>query len=156
MLKQLTRLANDADGRFATAAELKFLKDYLDTVDERISAYSKIRDGENEISEKLATAVKGQNPYIFQKGKQDYSAVCKRDRQHVLRLSAASMLFGDLEMLRNGFLLWYRTIIKAFRDEKAAQATYRVLPEIVNQHLTPTEAALLKPSLELDQSILGE
>ncbi len=156
MLKQLGRLANEADGRFATPGELTFLKDYLDTVDERVSAYSKIRDAETDISEQLATAVKAQNPYLFQKGKQDYSSVCQRDRQHVLRLSAASMLFGDLEMLRNGFLLWYRTIIKAFRDEKAAQATYKVLPDIVNQHLTAREAALLKPSLELDQSILGE
>lgn len=156
MLKHLTCLANDADGQFASDADLQFIKDYLSTVDDRISAYSKIRNAETEISDQLAKTLTQQNPYIFKKGKQDYSAVCQRDRQHVLRISATSMLFGDLEILRNGFLLWYRTIVKAFRDEKASQATYKVLPSIVNQHLTPAEAKLIQPALELDKSILGE
>lgn len=156
MFKQLTQLANEADGQFASDPELQFIRDYLNTVDDRISAYSKIRDAETTISDQLATTLTKQNPYIFKKGKHDYSAICQRDRLHVLRISATSMLFGDLELLRNGFLLWYRTIIKAYRDEKASQATYQVLPSIVNQHLTPAEAKLIQPALELDKSILGE
>ncbi|MDS3861687.1 allophycocyanin [Thermosynechococcaceae cyanobacterium BACA0444] len=156
MFKQLTRLANEADGRFASPSELKFLKDYLETVETRMSAYSKVRDAETTITEELGATLQAQSPYIFQKGKQDHSAVCQRDRQHVLRISATSMLFGDLDSLREGFLLWYRTIINAFRDQKASQATYKVLPNIVNAHLTPEEAKLMQPALELDKSILGE
>lgn len=156
MLTQLDRLTREADGRFANPSELKFLKDYLETVETRLSVYSKIRDTETQITAELGATLQARNPHIFQKGKQDYSAICQRDRQHVLRISTTAMLFGDLDSLREGFLLWYRTIINAFRDQKASQATYKVLPGIVNAHLTPEEAKLMQPALELDRSILGE
>jgi len=156
MLRQLEKLSLEADGRYATAAELQFLKNYLAAADERISAYEKIRDAEEAIIEQVDKQLRAQNPHIFRKGNQDYAAVCQRDRRSVLRLAAAAMLFADLDALRDGFLLWYRTIIKAFKDEKAAQATYQVLPMTVNQVLGSEAAPLMKPVLALTQSILAE
>ena len=44
MFKQLTRLSIDADGRYATDDELKFLDDYLATVETRVSTYETIRE----------------------------------------------------------------------------------------------------------------
>ncbi|BCX12939.1 MAG: allophycocyanin subunit alpha [Thermosynechococcus sp.] len=156
MLRQLERLSLETDGRYASAQELEFLKNYLATAEQRISAYEKIRDAEEKILDEVERQLRARNPYIFRKGNQDYSAVCRRDRRHVLRLGAAAMLFADLNALREGFLLWYRTIIKAFRDEKAAQLTYQVLPEVVNQALSSEEAPLMQPVMSLTQSILGE
>ncbi|AHB89408.1 allophycocyanin alpha subunit [Thermosynechococcus sp. NK55a] len=156
MLRQLEKLSLETDGRYASAQELEFLKNYLATVEQRISAYEKIRDAEEKILDEVERQLRARNPYIFRKGNQDYSAVCRRDRRHVLRLGATAMLFGDLNALREGFLLWYRTIIKAFRDEKAAQVTYQVLPQVVNQALSSEEAPLMQPVMSLTQSILGE
>jgi hypothetical protein len=156
MLKQLSRLSFEADGRYATDAELKFLKDYLQSAEQRIKAYEKIRDAEEKIIDQVAAKGLAADPYLFTKGNQDYSGICKRDRRHVLRMAAASMLIDDLDTLRNGFLSWYRTIIKAFNDQRAAQVTYKLLPDMVNQHLTSEEATLLRPALDLSRSILTE
>uniref|UniRef100_B8HV19 Phycobilisome protein n=1 Tax=Cyanothece sp. (strain PCC 7425 / ATCC 29141) TaxID=395961 RepID=B8HV19_CYAP4 len=156
MLKQLQRLSLETDGRYATDAELKFLKDYLQTVDQRITTYEKVREQEEQIIAQTEAEVLGTNPNLFRKGNQDYSGICQRDRKHVLRISAAAMLMDDLDSLRDGFLCWYRTIIKAFKDQRAAQATYNALPEVLAQHLSPEEVALLRPALELDKSILTE
>ncbi len=156
MLRQLEKLSLEADGRYASAAELQFLKNYLAVADQRISAYEKIRDAEDTIIEQVDQQLRAQNPQIFRKGPQDYTAVCQRDRRSVLRLAAAAMLFADLDALRDGFLLWYRTIIKAFKDERAAQATYQVLPMAVNKVLSPEEAAHMKPVMALTQSILAD
>lgn len=156
MLRQLEKLSLEADGRYARAEELKFLKNYLAVAEQRISAYEKIRDAEEKILDQVEQQLRAKSPHIFRKGNQDYSAVCRRDRKHVLRLAAAAMLFADLEALREGFLLWYRTIIKAFRDEKVAQVTYQVLPQAVNQVLAGEEVPLMQPVMALTQSILGE
>jgi len=42
MLKQLSRLSNETEGRYASTVELQFIKDYVNSVDTRISAYEKI------------------------------------------------------------------------------------------------------------------
>ena len=46
MLSQLKNLGLETDGRYATDAELAFLKAYLQSARQRISAYEKIRDAE--------------------------------------------------------------------------------------------------------------
>ena len=155
MLKQLARLSLEADGRYATDQELQFLKNYLQSVDQRISSYEKIRDAEEEIMNQVETKMRSIDPKLFFRGSQDLTEVCKRDRKHTLRCSAAAMLINDLDRLREGFLLWQRTIMHAFKDERPTQVHYEVLPEIIRQYLTPKEAELIMPVLQLNQSILS-
>ena len=155
MLKQLDRLNMEADGRYATDQELQFLKNYLQSVDQRISSYEKIRDAEEEIMDRVEAKMRSIDPKLFFRGSQDLTAVCKRDRKITLRFSAAAMLIDDLDRLREGYLLWQRTIMHAFKDERPTQVYYEVLPEIIRQHLTPEEAELIMPFLQLNQSILS-
>ena len=49
MLNQLSRLSVEADGRYATTEELQFLKDYIQSLDLRLSAYEKISAAQTEI-----------------------------------------------------------------------------------------------------------
>jgi hypothetical protein len=49
MLTQLARLSLEVDSRYATDGELKFLEDYLNSVEQRISGYGKIRDAQETI-----------------------------------------------------------------------------------------------------------
>ena len=49
MLSQLARLTVEADGRYATSEELQFLKDYIESLDSRVSAYQKIQAAEAEV-----------------------------------------------------------------------------------------------------------
>ena len=155
MLKQLARLSIEADGRYATTQELQFLKDYLESLELRVSAYQKIQAAEAEIVSKVEAQMRAINPNLFSKGSRDFTPTCNRDRVYVLRYSAAALLLNDIDRLREGLLLWYKTIIRTFKDEEAAGLTYQVMQEVVKEYLTPQEAALLQPMLVLNQMLLS-
>lgn len=155
MFKQLARLSVEADGRYATSEELRFVKDYLQSLDQRVSAYNKIQAAEEEIINKVEEQIRERDSSLFCKGSRDVTSICRRDRVYVLRYSAATLLSNDLERLRENLLIWYQTIVRAFKDEQTAGVTYQVMQEIVKQYLTPQEVALFSPILELDRILLG-
>ncbi len=96
-----------------------------------------------------------QNPNLFKRGSRDLSSIWRRDVINVLRCSVAAMLIDDLDWLRDSLLLWHRTIVNANKTQHISQATYKVMPEIMRQYLTPEELELIMPILQLDRSILG-
>ena len=155
MLQQLARLSIETDGRYATAEELQFLKDYLQSVDQRIDTYKKIRDAEEQIAARVAEKMLEVDPNVFRKGDQDMSTICKRDRKHTLRCSSAAMLVDDLDRLQNGLLLWQRTIVHAFNDTHPTEVTYQVMPDVLQEYLAPKQAELMMPAVELDGSVLA-
>lgn len=156
MLKQLDRLSNETEGRYASSAELQFIKDYVNSVDTRISAYEKIQTAAAEIVDKVAEIRSAAEPELFAKVSQvDGTTVCRRDFTNILRHSAAALLFDDRDRMPENFLLWYKTIVKSFNYDRAAGVTYRVMQDVADEYLTPQEAALFNPILQLNQVVLG-
>ncbi|ABW29446.1 globin family protein [Acaryochloris marina] len=155
MLSQLKRLNIETDGRYATEADLAFLKSYLQSVRDRISAYEKIRDAEDAITDQADEVLMAADPKVFHKGSQDYSETCRRDRRNTLRHAAAAMLFNDLDRLRDGLLLWQRTIVHAVKDEQASALTWQEMPGVLKDHLSDEEAELMMPALRLNQALLN-
>ena len=84
------------------------------------------------------------------------SAKWKRDTFRVLRYSAVAMLVNDPDTLRERFLFWFQTIMKAFGAQKSCNATYEVMQQVVKQHLTPVQASLFCPILEINRQVLGK
>ncbi|MEM9507184.1 MAG: allophycocyanin [Cyanobacteria bacterium P01_E01_bin.35] len=156
MLKQLEDLSLNAEGRYATAQELKFIKDFLPTVDLRLSAYRKIRDAEDEIIEQLETEMRRKQPNIFQTKSGDVSPLYQRDTKIVLRNACAAMLINDLDRLREDLLLWQKTITKAFKVRHILTMTHTFMPKIIEQFLTPEEFDVVQPVLQLNQAVLAE
>ena len=156
MLKQLESLSLNAEGRYATAQELKFIKDFIPTVDLRLSAYRKIRDAEDEIVEQVQNTMRRIKPEIFQTKSGDVSAVCQRDIKIILRSASAAMLVNDLDRLRENILLWQKIIIKVFKEQHIARMVHLSLPEIVMEFLTPEEFDFVEPALKLNQAILAD
>jgi Phycobilisome protein len=154
MLTQLSRLVLDSDGRYASSEELQFIKDYLNTTEQRIQAYKTVRDSEAFLIEDLQDQVRQKGGNLY-KGVKDVSNFFKRDQKNVLRVSAASMLFDDLDFLREGLLLWHRTILKAFSVEQPSQVACQVWPEVMNKYLSPDEYKLISPAVGLVRAILG-
>jgi outer membrane lipopolysaccharide assembly protein LptE/RlpB len=154
MLNQLARLSLESDGRYATPIDLQFIKDYVATVDHRISAYEKIRDAEYQIMYEVTAQVRSSQPNIFMKGDVDLTTMAQRDCGHVLKCAAAAMLIDDLDRLRDGLLLWHQTIIHAVQTDKISQAMWRILPDVVQRYLSPEEAAIILPVLRLNQALL--
>lgn len=156
MLKQLARLSNETEGRYASSAELQFIKDYVNSLDTRISAYEKIQLVEVEIVSKVAELRSKAEPELFAKTSQvDGTSVCRRDFTNILRHSAAALLFDDRDRMPENFLLWYKTIVRTFSYDRAAGVTYQVVQDVVQEYLTPQESALFDPILQLNQVVLG-
>ncbi|WP_297040809.1 allophycocyanin [Thermosynechococcus sp. OHK43] len=157
MFRQLNHLTVVADGRYARPEELNFLQDYLASVETRISAYEKIRAEAEMMADKIQSMQKAENPRCFHFVNGERSEICRRDLVDTIRLCAAAMLFSELDLLRDNFLLWYRTIVKSFNYEQTSSSTYgKYLPNLMKQLLTPQEQQVMEPVLALSSSILAQ
>ena len=156
MLKQLEELSLVAEGRYATAQELQFVRDYIKTVDLRLSAYQKIRDAEDEILDRLEAKIRQIQTNSSQSGSKNVTSVCGRDTKKVLRNTTAAMLTGDLDRLREHLLLWQRIIVKAFKIDDAAMMVHSNMPEVIQQFLTSEEFDSIVPVLQLNQTVLAD
>lgn len=155
MLKQLTRLSIEADGRYATELELKFLKDYLDSVDVRINAYEKIRDQEDEILQQWEAVKRNQKEDLFYMGDYDITEICHRDQTNSLRLAATAMLLDELALFREGLLIWYKTIAKSCKYQAYAKINYLLIQDVIRSYLNLEESELMIPIFQLKQTILS-
>jgi len=78
---------------------------------------------------------------------QDYSALCQRDMNEVLRLSARAILMDDPQDFHE-FVLWMQNMMRAVRKEAQSARAYTILQAIVAKHLPPDSAALLNGYLK--------
>jgi hypothetical protein len=156
MLSQLARLSMEADGRYATAEELQFLKEYFQSLNHRMSAYKKIQASEKEILRQVEAQMQSLDASLFRRGAQDVTSKWRLDTVRVLRHSAAALLTNDTERLRDRLLLWFQTILGAFQAKNSSGITYDVMKKVLKQYLTAEEASLFFPILEINRTILGK
>jgi hypothetical protein len=154
MLSQLKKLSDIADGRYATDDELKFLAVYARSFHLRVQTYQRLQVAEGLIVQQVLTKVKKLDPVTFQREQTEQK--WRRDTIRVLRYSAIALLLDDSDTLRERFLIWFRTIMKAFGTQKNCALTYKVMQEVVQLYLTPDQANLFCPILELNRQILGD
>ena len=156
MLQQLERLCTNTDGRYATDAELSFFQDYLRTARLRFSLYQKIQKLESKLVQKTLAQLKLTNPNLLMQGNVDMTAKCQRDTVLMLRYTAASLLIDDPDIFRDGVLIWLQTIMKSFKTENSYRETYRIIQIVIRQSLTPEEAKLFSPLLEMSRIFLED
>lgn len=156
MLSQLARLSTEADGRYATAEELQFLKDYFQSLNHRMSAYKKLQASEKEIIRQVEAQMQSIDPSLFRRGAQDVTEKCRGDIVQVLRHSAAALLINDTERLRDRLLLWLQNILGAVQVRNTATVTYDVMKKVLKQYLTAEEASLFFPILDMNRTLLGK
>lgn len=156
MLSQLKKLSLDTDGRYATDEELAFVNTYIHSFGTRLQTYQTLQLVETAIVQQVETKMRAIDPNLFRSGNEDVSAKWKRDTVRVLRYSAVAMLMNDPDTLRERFLFWLKTIMKAFSAQKSCNATYEVMQEVVKQHLTPLQTSLFCPILEINRQVLGQ
>lgn len=155
MLSQLKHLSVQTDGRYATEDELQFLDTYIQSFNLRVQTYQKLRMAETEIVKEVLLRLKATNPGLLSNGNEDITNKWKRDTIRVLRYSAAAMLVNDPKTLEERFLSWFQTIMRAFSAQQSCNATYEVMQQVVKQQLTPIQAGLFCPILELNRRYLG-
>jgi hypothetical protein len=155
MLSKLKQLGTDADGRYASDDELKFMDTYINSFEVRVNAYRQIKAAEKEIVEAVLTKLQKSQPSLLAARGEDMQNKWKQDTFRVLRHSAMTVLLDDPELLRQQFLYWFQTIMQAFGAEEACNATYLIMQDVVRQLLPKDIAELLCPILEMNRELLG-
>ncbi|GAP95499.1 phycobilisome protein [Leptolyngbya sp. NIES-2104] len=155
MLSQIQRLTQETEGRYATDEELRFLADYARSYELRVQTYQKLQTCEMMIIQQVQAKMRAIDPTLFRQGNEDLTNKWKRDTLRVLRYSAAAMLIDDPELLRERFLFWFQTIMRAFNAQKSCGVTYTVMQDVIKQMLTTSEANLILPILEVNRRMLG-
>ena len=156
MLSQLTQLSIAADGRYATAAELQFLKNYLSSFERRLSAYEKIRSAAEKITGEVAAKAQTVDTNLYRKRDRDFLDICKRDTKYMLRHLALTLLIDDIDHLRDSLLFWLQTIVRAFNNERPAEITHQALQDVIKQYLSPQETELFSPIVDLSRTLLSK
>lgn len=155
MLSQLQALSTDCDGRYASDAELQFMEDYLHSFDQRLQAYLALQAAESVLIREVESQLKAKDPYLLMRGVENFANKWRADTIRVLRISALAMLIDDPERHKERLLYWFQTLMRAFKTQRSCDATYRLLQESVRRHLSPQEADLICPILELNRVMLG-
>lgn len=156
MLSQLEHLSREIDGRYASDAELIFAIDYVRSFNLRVQTYQKLQAIESTIVQQTYAKMRAVDPTIFTGRKQeDLTRKCNSDLVSVWRATALAVLLNDSDVLQERVLLWLQTIMRALGKEKTCDIVYSALQEIVKEHLTPPQAELICPILELNRRMLG-
>lgn len=155
MLSQLQHLSLTTDGRYATDAELQFLRDYVKSYALRLETYQTLQSAEAAIVQQVHTSLMALDPLLLHSNGDDLTAKWRRDTIRVLRYSAVAMLLNDPDTMQERFLLWFQTIMRAFGAENSCSATYEAMQEVVKHMLTPIQFSLVCPLLELNRRSLG-
>jgi hypothetical protein len=156
MLKQADTLVRCVEGRYATDAELEFLEKYAQGFRLRVQTYQAIRASEAEIVDQVQSRLQTVAPGLLHYGNSDISQKWRKDTIRVLRYSAIAMLMNDPETLKERFLLWFQTIMRAFGAQPSCNQTYDIMQDVVKQKLTPLQASLVCPILELNRQVLAD
>lgn len=155
MLSQLTRLSLETDGRYATDEELSFLSEYTRSYSLRLQTYQKLQAAETTIVQQVLAKLRSLDPSLLRSNGEDVSGKWKRDTIRVLRYSAIAMLLNDSDTLQERLLFWMQTVMRAFAAQRSCNVTYEIMQEVIKQHLSPTQASIFCPILELNRRLLG-
>jgi hypothetical protein len=85
MLSKLQQLGTDADGRYASDDELKFMDTYINSFEVRANAYRQIKAAEKEIVEAVLTKLQKSQPRLLATRGEDIQNKWKQDTFRVLR-----------------------------------------------------------------------
>jgi Phycobilisome protein len=155
MISQLNNLAIEVDGRYASDSELEFLGDYVQSFNLRLQTYQHIQELEKTLVQDALVKMRSLDPSVLTKDGADASAKCKQDVVAVLRYTSLAVLLNDPDGLQEQLLFWLQTIMRALRKEQVCNLTQTVLQEVMKQHLTPPQASLVVPMLELNRRMLS-
>jgi Phycobilisome protein len=155
VLSQLARLSIESDGRYATKAELIFLKDYLRSASMRLAIYQKLQNTDKDIVSQVEAKMLSMNPNFFRLGGVDITAKWRADTFRVLRYISTAVLINDPQRLRDRILTWFEVILSSLNAKETTGVTYKVMQEVIKPQFTLEEQNLLMPILELVCTKLG-
>lgn len=152
----LTRMVDDAAGRYLNADEAAALLAYADSLRERLALADAVRDAEAELVREAIGRTRAAHPEFFTRHGDPEGERSRRDMALVLRASVTAMICDDAHMQEEQLLLWLRTMFVANHiDPTVMRHAYTALGECVADRLGPEHYRLLAPFLAANVEALG-
>ena len=155
MNAKLNNLFTQAEGRYLSADEMRHLRGYASSLEERLAAMQAVEKAEGRIVQETLDEVWRVHPDFAQRHHMSREK-CTRDVTLVLRYCTLAMVQDDDSFLTDKLLHWMRTILHSFKFDSSIDTTYRALPRAAERHLDPKVARLLEPYLRTTHKILTE
>ncbi|MCU0566969.1 MAG: phycobilisome protein [Oculatellaceae cyanobacterium Prado106] len=156
MLNQLENLSREVDGRYASDAELQFLEDYMRSFHLRMQTYQKLQELEVTMVQQAYVKMRSADASIFAgNNREETNRKCQRDMVGSLRATALTVLLDDPDAHQERFLLWLQSMMRSLGKEQTCNQLYTAYQELAKQHLSPAQAELVCPILELNRRMTG-
>lgn len=134
----------DADGSYLDAIGLAPLEHYLQSYQNRVSAYEHLHNASSKIVLQSLQKMAQAHPDIIKR----HGKRCQYDMMETLRYIALSVLRDDEEFFREQMIAWLDTILLAYRRTNHCATAYRYMQEVINGALPASEADLVRPYLD--------
>jgi hypothetical protein len=144
MHPQVQRVFDEAETRYLKIEELNAVGQYVSSLPRRLDTYRKLRDSEVAILQQVATQLQAEMSEPIE--------VLERSIKNalvVLRYCAFGMLLDDTKFVEERLLVWLRQTTALYINTEVDSTLYRLLNQQLNQTLSSTQLALLKPMLAL-------
>lgn len=156
MTRLLTKLVNDADGRYFNSDERRLLQDFAEALPTRLRAAEQVEQHEDEVLKSALEELQNNYPN-FAKYHDQAWARQYRDVQLVLRAAAAAMVADDIKQLDDRMLYWLRTMFAANNyTPQFVRDTFTLVRDRLKDKLGKDEFALMQPFLDRALEVLPD
>lgn len=153
MHPQIESIFDEAENRYLKPEELGVIGQYVESLPERLEAYSKIRDNEIAVMQAVADQLQSE----FSSAKVEVLERCIKNALLVLRHCSMGMLLNDFTLIEERLLNWLVQNIQAYNTQQIDTALYKNLNQKLKQVLSPQQFALLQPMLHFaEERLLGQ
>ncbi|MBD2104921.1 phycobilisome protein [Leptolyngbya sp. FACHB-261] len=156
MISRISILVRETEGRYLYDSELSVYTRYLSELKARIAVYQKLQALETEVIAEIEGKLRHQDSSLFLYGGEDVSSKWKRDTLLTYRAMAKAVLLDDVDYLKQSFLLWMQTMMRAFGALRSCAETYMLMGTVLRRRLSSPEVAILMPVLQVIQQTLAE
>ncbi|MBC6422826.1 MAG: phycobilisome protein [Hormoscilla sp. SP5CHS1] len=123
----------EADGRYLNSTELYPLEQYIRSYTTRLETYQQL----GKHSEKLVIQALRKFAQAYPELIRQHGGSCKYDMSEVLRYIALSILRDDELFFKEQMMLWFDTIMRAYKKTNHYTTAYRYLQKAVDATLPP-------------------
>lgn len=153
MNTEIRGMLSNAEGRYLEPTEQSALKDFAESLDERLEAMRAVQAKEGALVDRTAEAVKEDHPEAETKHDKLEDKL-RRDVTLVLRYCTMAMVRDDASFLEEKLLHWFRTIIEAYQMTDYADTAYGALLGAAEDELEGAHYKKLRPFLEMSHEVL--
>lgn len=150
MIPKIQELINQAQDRYLATDELGLMEGYVTSLPERLKLYKVIRDREIEFLQAAADQVSSELPSVTDEDLE----VGVKNLILVLRYCSMAMLLNDENFLKERLLAWLEGIMSMRDMRRLNETLYKLLNQVLRQHISPSQLALIQPLITTAQVTL--